>query len=625
MWKIWYPSSANKDNLYVYLNTLNRDNPGLYAAAKALVNANNQGDSENGFKLENALQFLKLAAENEATKEINFLRSKFDDKTLSEILDGNTINYPKMIAKLNEANKTLEKYKIQLEQELARFERVQAARKVEKKKVTYKLGEGKYSYTQGFSGYAQAAMRQMVGLSRARTDKISQICRTILINKMNMIKDLSSLNVSQMATIIGLAQAEIMPFLEEELKKGTLSNDNNDKLDPKKIEEIVNKNNAFNKLYSKQADELISISNRILGKFGQRSDLDGKELEKAITNLKRIQIGNIRSEANKNVRALLSGGKTKMEDIGLTIKFKAKNSNTGMALEYAVANELSNALVTGESGGKIDVSALDVGSFEIGLTIQNSKAYQDAMKAITKDTQGKFGEVGEKFMSAYQQINDFLKNAQQKNNEMEQAFILHANVKDYYSTATSEFKGFEGGTYKGLQIFDSIEALASAGFGDTDIQWLKACAVNTSKSAVGASIKSSLEKYLSIFATMLLFDDGLTIAQETVANAQASFAPLNVLHLFNLNGFYVPSSYILNEMYYRLTTIADDLCSDKLIKVSIFPGSINFQDELDYLSINYVFRERRWEAIRDIQINAMSVRINFLRNFMDILNNLTGA
>ena len=114
MIKAWYPSSANKENLYVYLNTLQTDNPGLYSAAKALINANSHGDAENGFKIESALQFLDAAASNEAVKEINFLRYRLGDNVLSEIMDGDMINYPKMIAKINEANKTLNKFQIEL-------------------------------------------------------------------------------------------------------------------------------------------------------------------------------------------------------------------------------------------------------------------------------------------------------------------------------------------------------------------------------------------------------------------------------------------------------------------------------------------------------------------------------
>ena len=65
--------------------------------------------------------------------------------------------------------------------------------------------------------------------------------------------------------------------------------------------------------------------------------------------------------------------------------------------------------------------------------------------------------------------------------------------------------------------------------------------------------------------------------------------------------------------------------SNKIIRVNIATGGVDFKNELNYLSYNGIFNDERWEAIRNIQINAMSVRIHFLHNFMDILNQLTGV
>ena len=628
MWRIWYPSSANKDNLYVYLNTLSRDNPGLYSAAKALVNANNQGDTENGFKIESALQFLDAAATNEATKEINFLRYRLGDKILAEIMDGDIINYPKMIAKINEANKTLEKYQAELEQEMNRFEKVQASRVIEDKKVKYKIGEGSHSYTQSVGGYIQATMRQLTDLSPEKEDKVTQICRNVLIGLINKTDAFNGLDISQVSAILGLAQAQIMPLLEKEFKNGNLTTSG--ALSSKKIEQIITEDESYKRLISNSLDTLQGIANRLLNSFGVFENKNSSDYvrakrnyEQAVSNLKGIVKSSSNTARNRAAKKIIKMSENPFSEgaIRMDVKFKAKN--TGMALEYKIMNDFENSIVTGKSGGKIDVSAY-LGDFEVDIRA-NEGPMNNIINSITSETQSDFKGVGKSFENAYKELNESLLKQKELNEDLKNAFILHTSAKDYYTTATSEFKGFEGGTYKGLQIFDSLDALAGAGFGETDIQWLKACAINTSKSAVGASIKTSLEKYISIFATMLLFDDGLTIAQETVANAQASYQPLNVLHLFNVNGFYVPSSYLLRELHTRLTTIADDMNSNKIIKVNIATGGIDFKNELNYLSYNGIFNDERWEAIRNIQINAMSVRIHFLHNFMDILNELTGV
>lgn len=629
----WYPSSADKENLYVYLNTLQTDNPGLYSAAQALVKANNSQEFENEARIETALEFLNLAAENELQKELNFLSSKFDSSILSEIMDGNGINYPKMIAKINEANKTLDKYQAELEYEINRFNKVQASKerkKVDGKiKTVYNIGEGSHSYTQRIGSYIQATLRQLTDLSQEKEEKVTQICRNVLIKLINKTNALNGLDITQVSTILGLAQAQIMPLLEKEFQEGRLSTQSG-KPSSKKIEEFITQDESYKRLLSNSLEGLQSIANNILKKFGvfdkdkQRSDYENarKNCEKATNNIKEIINSSSNTSRNRAVKKIMKFSPFKDGAVRLDIKFNS--SNTGKAMEYKVANEIKNSIVVGDKGGKIDVSSFLIGDFDIGLSIKEGPI-NDILSSITSKTQSDFEGAGKSFETAYKELNNFLEKQRQSNSDIKNSFILHTNVKDYYATAIDGFKGFKGGIYNGLQIFDSLEALAGAGFGEADIQWLKACAVNTSKSAVGASIKSSLEEYLSIFATMLLFDDGVTIAKETAANAQASFQPLNVLHLFNVNGFYVPSSYLLRELHARLTDAANNLSANKIVKVKIEPGSVNFQKELDYLYINYVFKSERWRQIRNIQINAMAVKIYFLRNFMDILNGLTGA
>lgn len=628
----WYPASADKENLYVYLNTLQTDNPGLYSAAQALVKANNSQEFENEARIETALEFLNLAAENELQKELNFLSSKFDSSILSEIMDGNIINYPKMIAKINEANKTLDKFQAELKYEMNRFNKVQASKTIEDKKNKYKIGEGSHSYTQSVGSYIQATLRQLTDLSQEKEDRMTQICRNVLINLINKTNAFNGLDISQVSAILGLAQAQIMPLLEKEFQEGKLSTKSG-KLSSRKIEQFITQDENYNKLLSNSLEGLQSIANRLLNAYGRIENKKGNEdklrranenFNKALKSLTQIKNNSSRTNRDRAIRKILkNNGSILTEDsIGLNINFSGKN--TGLALEYKIANEISNSVVVGGSGGKIDVSSFLLGEFDINIDFK-TKPIQDILNSINQDTQADFGAAGDNFLKAYRELNEYIEEQRRSGQDIKDSFILHTSAKDYYSTATDEFKGFKGGTYQGLQIFDSLEALAGAGFGEADIQWLKACAVNTSKSAVGASIKSSLEEYISIFATMLLFDDGITIAKETVARAQSSFQPVSVLHLFNLNGFYVPSSYLLRELHTRLTNAVNNLPANKIVKAKIEPGAINFQNELDYLSINYVFQAERWRAIRNIQINAMSVKIYFLRNFMDILNELTGV
>ena len=147
--------------------------------------------------------------------------------------------------------------------------------------------------------------------------------------------------------------------------------------------------------------------------------------------------------------------------------------------------------------------------------------------------------------------------------------------------------------------------------------WLKTCVLNTSQYALGGPNKKSLEEYLSIFASALLFDDGVTIAQQAANN---QFSALNVLHLFPVNGIYLPSSYVMEMIYNQLMGTLSASKAKSSISTTINPGSVNFQSELDSLSSQKIFKYPRWRAISNRQLAAMSIEIRFLGNFMDIIN-----
>ena len=156
-----------------------------------------------------------------------------------------------------------------------------------------------------------------------------------------------------------------------------------------------------------------------------------------------------------------------------------------------------------------------------------------------------------------------------------------------------------------------------------EIDWLKTCLVNTASSSIGAGNKPNLEKYFSIFATMLLFDDGATIAEEVTKNLPLS--SLNVLHLFPVNGIYVPSSYVMSTIAIHLQNWFQNNVSDKesqSVSTTISPGSINFSAVLSSLAEQKVWNAARWRAVRDQQISAMSVRIRFLANFRSLILNI---
>ena len=608
----WYPRSANKKDLYVYLNTLSSDNSSLYSAAKSLVNINGIINNPEEGEFKKSLDFLKEAALSERSKEINFLRSKGYDIVVDKNFD-----YKNFIKLLNEQIVDFNNFRTRLE--------------IEKNRYGVK-GTGSHSYTQAMGSYVGAIKRQLEGGTR-RMKTISGVVRSSLIKlaKENL-KGVSDIN--QISSILGMMQSQLMPQLTRELTKdGSLMeaagikqdflNKKSNTINQRAVENIIKQTDLYKQIFENSSEqELITIANNIINKYSiTLSNKAKKALRKSAANLpkiknsKKIDWTKVLNETdyNKYLKDF------KAEDI-YTYSFERNTGMGGEAQNYI--DSIRQSLITswsGGQGGKADTVSL-IGNIVLKENNKISNNFlNDVVGNITNKTQSHFQEINEKIREAYLNIDKELQIISEENAKLENAFILHTSVKDYMTTGRGDsFSGFQGGTYQGLDIMDSIATLSEVGFSSADIEWLKVCLLNTAEAAVGAGNKESLETYLSIFASMLLFDDGALIAQQ--ASNNLALSNLDVLHLFMLNGIYVPASYIMKTIAIKLSNAAED--ATKAIKTTISPGSVNFSAELAELTKQEVWNYHRWEAIRETQIAAMKVRIDFLASFKDLINNL---
>ena len=94
-----------------------------------------------------------------------------------------------------------------------------------------------------------------------------------------------------------------------------------------------------------------------------------------------------------------------------------------------------------------------------------------------------------------------------------------------------------------------------------DIETLKWLAINAGSQMIGNFNKDPLIKYFSIFAGFLMFNDAAIMMQDAVKYIQDQFynpGPSSEVHLYNLNGILVPSSYILSQTAESLKLIWDE-------------------------------------------------------------------
>ena len=234
----------------------------------------------------------------------------------------------------------------------------------------------------------------------------------------------------------------------------------------------------------------------------------------------------------------------------------------------------------------------------------------------------------EEMEQAYEETAAELEMSIEELKELVHTFTIHGNVKSY-DTIDAKTGAFSGGSI-GKNITEQLTNFANlisiAGFGggytDYDQEWLLTAIINTGEGLLGRGNKEGLEKYLSAFAGMLLFDDAyLTINAGTnqLVNSLGG-TTVDKIHLYSLNGTIVPCSFVLYETYKNLTkelaVIGNDFSGEHGIKVTIKArGAIG----------GPFTKPEDWAAERDAAIAAADIQVQFMGHFLGFLDNLVHA
>ena len=225
------------------------------------------------------------------------------------------------------------------------------------------------------------------------------------------------------------------------------------------------------------------------------------------------------------------------------------------------------------------------------------------------------------------QIKELEEELNKINNLPDNIFIYHESLKLYASVELGNNNIFHGRSLNILNAFDEIYSMAGAEtliLPHKDI--IEGICINLSELALGHNLKGLIEDYLSIFAGMLMFDDLQNIAFE--ATNQLTQGKVRQVHLYNINGIYLPSSYILTKVYESLMESVGYLNSGKAAQVSI---STNGADTVinQYLQNrfwggnNYTARYPEiWNETANEVIKGIDINITFLISFIDFLKDL---
>lgn len=266
-------------------------------------------------------------------------------------------------------------------------------------------------------------------------------------------------------------------------------------------------------------------------------------------------------------------------------------SDGGISLEYL------EGLIAGEI----------VKGLKASKNIQTGGVYHSGGLGIKADNIISFNidpAVIEQSMETDQKINrernrQMTEGLSQKISNIDNSFIIYSNAKNY--SLSSNFKGFSVGDSMTLESYEQL-----LGTVQKNIKTFIGAVAQTIPGAIGENNKAELEDIAAADIAYLLFDDFKTIG-ELSSKGQS-------LHVFNLDGVYVPLSFFLWLLGNSMSTY--EMNPHTVVKVSIkTPSQILYPSEKNTYYTQEMWNNQRTTALEEITISA-----KFLSGFQNIIS-----
>ena len=205
---------------------------------------------------------------------------------------------------------------------------------------------------------------------------------------------------------------------------------------------------------------------------------------------------------------------------------------------------------------------------------------------------------------------------------------IHDTIKGYTSIGQYDrnTKGLSGASF-GSNILEQLSILqttASNLLSIQDINWLLFAILNCGTQAIGSSHKSELEDYFSSLVGYLMFNDAELLVEDVINNVKItkSHNQITDIHVYNINGIYIPNSFILEQTYNALTKVSNDLTNVNNIGIKATINTYNggpVNQDSKQLEIS------DWQATSNAALDVTKIKMTFLAGFFDILNKLADA
>lgn len=661
-----YPLHNSGPFVY-YQSLLSKDNPGakiVASGATAYLNGKSNiatPETRRGKeKINQVLSVLKQMIDYEAAKEEAAL-----NEIQSKILKMKTINVPsvkddpyRFIALLNEAIKGHDAAIAELELERNRLHQAkttfvsktkeQISQMIKERPELASLLHNLSNALEGVGATKGNRMTSFTSLGKHNSiaSKIStKIIEAYLPQLLQIQGGKITVNGQALNIVIGLITEEIRRVIY--LQQGKIT----DKIAETYIQQIGQEGSQIDGLIKKMIEnrqELFEYADtfgeEVIDKKEYEASLKGRKSAKRAQDLARslgkaIPQPEVYGVSEKELKKML--GQLSREAVAATRAFSPKiyvRAEMNSALDFVKAIKATAVHTGGHTKDDIVTFVVTIDEdYEDNpklrqlekrlLEIQQAAAKKMEYLKGTADEYKKNSAIIEETLAQmereYATIAKELEMEQDQLEEIVKLIKFHDNVKSY-DTIDTKTKAFSGGSVgKDLRevLTNFTNMLSIAGYGTTayDQEWLYTAIINTGKGLMGESLKGSLEEYLSSLMGLLLFDDAYFAVQEGTSFLKNNLINSSVrggIHLYNLGGQYVPTSYILNETYKSLIGVLSSVDLSNGVKVSIKARPAQkkkFSNPED------------WASERDASLSEANISVSFMANFLTFLDNLASA
>lgn len=638
----------------------------LNTIREQLTKTESIGQNKGQTKIDIAIDFLKSAAEFERAQEIKFFtnfKNQYPDtdKTFNlNLSDTENIDINLIIA-INQALKGAQAFSKELNTEISRIKRRRSADEVKKNTDEYwrrlnNNGEqidassrkDYYLTIDGKSTFNSIISTQPERFSELTSFIIEKFGAKLFTFSKNNLK----LNPGQISSLIKVIIDKAYELLIIEYGKFVSNNEDKRKENSKAIAYSKELENFVNNLLD--TPNLGEALSSIASQHGIKNDKIDQLTKnaRAIEELKNKLKLSYNNSIEKNTMDFDTWRKKNgMSDDELdkivrainTVSAQAYYTGEDLGLTELLVNHIG-AVLGGNANPTDDIQAgkliIDINVSKDQSQINNLRNYEERLlqaqakqfaKVNKTTTLQSFQSNTEALRQLRQEQNEILnelkeiiQNSQEGLNFLLEHINIHTTIKGYVSAGRDNFEyygGFEGAAF-GVNLIEQLNIISdvmdSGGLSLADLNFLYQAMINAGSGMIGNKNKRTLENYFSAFIGFLMFNDAALFTEDIQNFINGTFTTDSQdIHLYQLNGIYIPSSYLLQKTWESLNQLPRDLDQKTTNQ-----GTRAILHTYDKGPIKGNFPEN-WEQTSTLAQENTKLEMKFLAGFFDLLDQIS--